>query len=108
MASGIVMPIVKVPHALSASALTTTMPRPASAMTTMKRTAMAPVMPATGPISVRAISAERPAAAPRRGPEHDQVVDGAGEAAAGDEPDEAGRVAELRGQHRADAAGRRR
>ena len=58
------MPIVKVPHALSASAFTTASPRPASAMTTMKRTAMAPVVPATGPISVRAMSAsDRP---PRR------------------------------------------
>ena len=83
-ASGMVTPIVKVPQALSASALTTTMPRPASAMTTMKRTAMAPVMPATGPISVRAISAERPAAAARRRPEDRHVVHGAGEAAAGD------------------------
>ena len=63
-ASGIVAPIVKSPHALSASALTTTMPRPASAMTTMKITAMEAVMPAIGLISVRAISpSDRP---PRR------------------------------------------
>ena len=66
------MPIVKVPHALSASALTTMMPRPASAMTTMNRTAIAPVMPATGPISVRAISAsDRP---PRRVDAHRTVM----------------------------------
>ena len=57
-------PMVKVPHALSASALTTASPNPASAMTTMKSTAMAPVVPAAGPISVRAMSAsDRP---PRR------------------------------------------
>src|SRR6185436_12939601 len=45
-------PMVKVPHALSASALTTASPRPASAMTTMKSTAMAPVVPAAGAIAV--------------------------------------------------------
>ena len=64
MASGMVTPIVNVPHALSASALTTAMPRPASAMIMMKRMAMQAVMPAVGLISVRAMSAsERP---PRR------------------------------------------
>ena len=64
IASGMVMPMVKVPHELSASALTTARPRPASAMTTMNSTAIAPVVPATGPISVRAMSAsDRP---PRR------------------------------------------
>ena len=45
---------------------------------------------------------QRPAAAARRCPQHDAVVDRAGEATSGDEPDEAGRVAELRRQHRAD------
>jgi hypothetical protein len=63
-ASGIDAPIVNVPQALSWSAFTTASPRPASAMMTMKRMATAAVAPATGPISVRAISAsERP---PRR------------------------------------------
>jgi hypothetical protein len=42
-----VIPIVNVPHGLSLSALTTTRPRPASAMTTMKRIARPVVMPAT-------------------------------------------------------------
>ena len=45
---------------------------------------------------------ERAPAAARRRPQNDQVVDGAGEADAGDQPDEPGRVAELRGEHRAD------
>jgi hypothetical protein len=64
MASGMVTPIVNVPQALSASALTTAMPRPASAITMMKRIAMQAVMPAVGLISERAMSAsERP---PRR------------------------------------------
>ena len=38
--SGIVMAMVNVPQALSARALTTSMPRPASATIRMKRTAM--------------------------------------------------------------------
>jgi hypothetical protein len=83
-ARGIVAPIVNVPHGLSLRALTTTRPRPASAMTTMKRMARPVVKPATWPISVRAISAS------------------AGEHDAGDEPDEARRVAELRRQDRPD------
>ena len=57
IASGIVIAMVKTPHGLSASALTNATPTPASAMTTMKRMAMAAVKPATGPISIRAISA---------------------------------------------------
>ena len=101
-ASGIVTPIVKVPQALSASALTTTMPRPASAMTTMKRTAMAPTDAGDrADLGARDLG-ERPAAAARRGPEDRHVVHRAGQAAAGDQPDEPGRVAELRGQHRPD------
>ncbi len=51
------MPMVKVPQALSWSALTTARPSPASAITTMKRMATAAMTPATGPISDRAISA---------------------------------------------------
>ncbi len=54
---GMVMAIVNTPHALSASALTTASPRPASAMVMMKRMARAAVMPAADPISSRAISA---------------------------------------------------
>ena len=69
-ASGMVMKIVKVPQALSASALTTMMPRPAMAMTMIRRTAIAAVTPATGPTSERAMSAsERP---PRRVDAHSQ------------------------------------
>ena len=45
---------------------------------------------------------ERPAAAARRRPQDRHVVHGAGEAAAGDQPDESGRVAALRGQRRPD------
>ena len=101
-ASGIDMPIVNVPHALCSSALTTARPSPASAMMTMKRMARAAVVPATGPISARAMSASERAAAARRRPQDDHVVDGAGEADAADQPDEPGRIAELRGEDRAD------
>ena len=102
IASGMVAPMVNVPHALSASALTTARPRPASAMTTMKRIAMA-----AGDAGDRAdLGArdlgERAAAAARRRPERDEVVHRAGEADAGEDPDEAGRVAELRREHRPD------
>src|SRR5205085_10558029 len=48
---------VNVPQADSASALTTTRPRPASAITTMNRTANPATTPDNGLISVRAISA---------------------------------------------------
>src|SRR6266702_3498940 len=56
-AKGIVNPTVKVPQGDSARAFTTTSPRPARAMTTMKRIAMAATTPDRGLISVRAISA---------------------------------------------------
>ncbi len=57
IASGIVAAIVKVPHGLLYSALTTTSPSPASAMTMTNMIAMAAMMPANGLISRRAISA---------------------------------------------------
>ena len=56
-AIGIVIPIVNAPQALSARALTTTKPSPASAATTMKRIAAAVAKPDAGPSSSRAISA---------------------------------------------------
>ena len=64
IAMGIVALIVNVPQALSAKALTTMMPRPARAMTRIKRRATTAVTPAVVLISERAISAsDRP---PRR------------------------------------------
>ena len=45
---------------------------------------------------------ERPAAAARRRPQDGHVVHGAGKTAAGDQPEESGRVAPLRGQRRPD------
>ena len=64
MAMGMVAPTVKAPHALSARVRTKMIPRPARAMTRMNSTATMAVVPATDPISDRAISAsDRP---PRR------------------------------------------
>ena len=101
-ASGIVTPIVNVPHALSASALTTAMPSPASAMTMMKRIAIdrgdAGDRTDLGARDLR----ERAAAAACRRPERDEVVHRAGETHADDEPEQARRIAELRGEHRTD------
>ena len=70
IASGMVTKIVKVPHSLSASALTTMMPSPAMAMTRMKKMATAAATPASGPTSDRAMSpSDRP---PRRVEAHSQ------------------------------------
>ena len=64
MPMGMVIEIVKVPHALSASALTTMMPRPARVTTMMKRMAIEAARPASGLISSLTISeSDRP---PRR------------------------------------------
>ncbi len=52
-----VMAMVKTPQGDSASAFTTAMPRPARAITTMKRMATMAMAPAKGEISPRAISA---------------------------------------------------
>ena len=56
MPSGMVMPTVNVPQTLSASALTNAMPRPASAITRMKRIAIAATKPMNGLISALTMS----------------------------------------------------
>ncbi len=58
---GIVVAMVKVPHALRYRAFTTANPRPANATTTINSTATAVAVPVTAPSSSRAISgSERP------------------------------------------------
>ena len=74
----------------------------------MKRIAMAAIRPASGLISWRAIVASDAPFAPRRSPQRDHVVHGAGEADARDEPEQSGHEAELRGQHRPDERTRTR
>ena len=64
--------------------------------------AMPAVTPASG-LDFRARDVgERPAAAPHRGPEPEGILHRAGQTDAADQPDQAGRVAELRREHRAD------
>ena len=96
------MKIVNVAHALSASALTTTMPEAGhrddqdeedgdGGGDAGDRT----------DLGARDVG-ERPAASPRRGPQPEEVLDRAGQADAADQPDQARGVAELRGEHRTD------
>ena len=71
------------------------------AMITVKKMAMAAMMPAAGPISSRAISAsDLPSR--RTDAEDDEVVHGAAHGDADEDPQEARQEAELRRQHRAD------
>ena len=68
----------------------------------MNRIATAAVDAGDGPDLGTCDLGQRSAAAPRRGPQDDEVVDGACEADAGDQPDQPGRVAELRREHGTD------
>ena len=60
------------------------------------------VTPATGPISVAGDLRQRQAVLPHRGQQHDEIVHPAGQARPDDDPAEAGKIAPLRRQHRAD------
>jgi hypothetical protein len=64
--------------------------------------------PTTGPSSARAISASELAVSPHAGRHDDEVVHGAAEHHAHQDPQVAGQEAELRGQHRADQRAPRR
>ena len=92
-------PTVNTPHALSASALTTTLPSPASAMTTMKRIATAVTSPRTGPSSSRGDLGEGAAIPPGARGENDEIVDRAAEDDPEQDPEVTGEEAELGGQH---------
>ena len=102
MAIGMVAKTVKVPHGLSASALTTTSASTASRMTMIMSTPMRAMVPAAGPFRTRIMSpSERPS---RRveGAQHDEVLHGAGEHDAGEHPQRARQIAHLRREHGAD------
>ena len=120
-AIGIVHAIVNVPHdepgmdnfepsaritSSPPSALTTTKPSPANAMTTTKRIAIDVTPAANGPSSVRAISASDLPPRRTRCAEHEHVLHRAGQAHADDEPQQAGHVAILNREHRSDQRSR--
>jgi len=63
---------------------------------------MPAVTPATGLTSVRAMSARERPFRPHRRPEPERVVDRAGQTDTAHQPDQARRVAELRGEDRTD------
>ena len=108
IAIGMVQAMVNTPHGLSRSALTTTSASTASRMIMIARMATIAAMPVTGPISSLRHLAQRLAVAAHRGEEDDEVLHRAAEHDAEDDPERAGQVAELGGQHRARPAGRRR
>src|SRR5579863_6194470 len=97
-AMGIVMPIVKTPHGLFESALTTTIPRPASVTSRIKRTAIMATRPAKGLISVRANICQRPATVTNGCYQHGEVLHAPGQDGADQYPKKARRKAELRRQ----------
>jgi hypothetical protein len=105
-AIGIVAAIVKTPHGDSASAFTTTSPRTARRMTEIAVMLTRADEPREGPHLVAHHLPERLAAAPDRAEEDDAVVHGPAKDGADQDPEEAGKVAELRGEHRARRAGR--
>ena len=101
-AMGMVAAMVKVPQGLPLSALTTTSATTASRMTMISRTVTRAMKPPTLPISSRAIW---PSDLPSRRIEAnriDEILHGAAQHRADDDPERAGQVAELRGQHRPD------
>ena len=102
MAMGMVAPTVKTPHGLSARPLTTTSASTARRTVMMARMAMRPTKPAAALSSSFSISAERFAIAADGGEEDDEILHRAAEHHADEDPERAGKVAELRGEHRPD------
>ena len=101
-AIGIVRPTVTMPHGLSPSALTTISASTAISTIMMPSTATSAVKPGDGPDLLLRHLAERLAVAADRRAEDDEVLDGAAERHADDDPDGAGQEAELRGERRTD------
>ena len=90
--------MVKVPQALSARALTTTLAIAAMAIITMARMANPATMPERGPISALGNLSQRLAVPADGRRQHDEVVDRAAQHHANENPQVAGQEAELRGQ----------
>ena len=101
-AAGIVTTMVNIPQALSLRAFTTTMLTLARMAMTMKSVATEVVKPDTRPMEWRAILGRGQAVLAHRRPEDDEVVNPTREAGTDDDPDEAGQIAPLRREHRAD------
>ena len=98
-AIGIVIAIENTPHGDCASALTTTSARTASRMIMIEKTAISAATPPTGPISSRAICpSDLPSRRIEKNSDH-HVLDRAGEDHADDDPERAGEVAHLGGEH---------
>jgi hypothetical protein len=90
---------VNVPHGDSASALTTTKPKPASAITTMNRIATAATNPDKPLISVRASSASDLPLAANAGGEDHEIVHRAAKTDADHQPQQSRQKSELRREH---------
>ena len=109
-AIGTVMPMVNTPHGLFASALTTTMPSPASVTSRMNSTAIIATSPAKrtdlGPRDVR----QRAPLVPHRSHQHREVLHASRHHRADQQPEKPGRKAKLRrqrGTHQRSSAGDR-
>ena len=98
--------IENTPQALSLSEFTTTSAMAASAIVITKMMAKAVAVAVTRAHLLAGDVGERAAAAAHRGDEDDEVVHAAGEHGAEQQPEEAGQVAELRGEHRPDERAR--
>ena len=101
-AIGIVQRRVKTPHGDSASALTITRASTARRITMMARMAIIARMPVNGPISSFAIWPSDLPSRRTEAAEDDEILHGAAENHADHDPDGAGEVAELCGEHRTD------
>ena len=101
-AMGTDAPTVNTPHALSARAPTTTLPRPASAMMVMAKHGDHGEQADPRPELVSRDLRERTPAAPHAGHEQHEVVHAAGEHHAEEDPQVARQEPELRREHRAD------